>query len=94
MGHMKTFVATMTTNGRITIPVEVRRLLGISTPGKVVWLLADDGTIELRSIEDTIASLRGVVSALPGRETGDFDELINEAIEDRADRIVRNIEGR
>lgn len=41
-----------------------------------------------------VADLRGIVPALPGAETDDFDAQINEALAEGADRIVREINDR
>ena len=41
----------------------------------------------------TVRDLRGIVPALPGRITSDFEDLIEEAMEKEADRIVRDMEG-
>jgi AbrB family looped-hinge helix DNA binding protein len=74
---MKQFVATMTTRGRITIPAEVRRHLGVSTPGKVTWLLADDGTIELRAVRPISEWPGGVIPALVDTESLNSDDSVN-----------------
>ena len=41
----------------------------------------------------TVAGLFGSVPAMPGRETVDFAILIEEAMDEEADRIVRAFEG-
>jgi hypothetical protein len=40
-----------------------------------------------------LEEVRGVVPPLPDRETGDFDDLIAEAMEDMADEEVRKLRG-
>jgi hypothetical protein len=36
----------------------------------------------------TLEEVFGIIPALPGVETGDFDDLIEEAMEDHADWVV------
>ena len=90
---MKTVQATVTSKGQVTIPIEIRRHLGIGPADKVVFVLNGNGKVELRPVEYTLASVRGIVPALKGRETGDFDDLIFEAMEDMADEEVRKLRG-
>ncbi|MBM3707634.1 MAG: hypothetical protein FJW69_04725 [Actinobacteria bacterium] len=40
--NMKELLSTVTTKGQVTIPVEIRRLLGIVTHDKVAFILDDD----------------------------------------------------
>lgn len=87
-------IATVTGKGQITIPREIRRRLGVGISDKVAFVVSDDGKIEFRPARFTVASVRGSVPALPGTTTQDFDEQIREAMEDAADEIVRELEGR
>ena len=48
----KTYTATVSTRGRITIPIELRRELGL-VPGDLLRLTQhDDGTITLKNVSD------------------------------------------
>jgi AbrB family looped-hinge helix DNA binding protein len=87
---MRAFVSAVTRNGQVTIPSEVRRHLGIGTPGRVAFVV-EDGTVRLQPVSLTLQDLYGSVPALPGRETGDFDDLIDEAMQARADRVVERM---
>ncbi len=91
---MREVHATVTSKGQVTIPVEIRRHLGIDAADKVAFVINGEGRVELRPPAYTLASLRGIVPALKGRETGDFDDLIKEAMEDMADEEVRKLRGR
>ncbi|MGH2532546.1 MAG: AbrB/MazE/SpoVT family DNA-binding domain-containing protein [Thermomicrobiales bacterium] len=91
---MREIVSTITSKGQVTIPVEVRRHLGVGTTDKVTFVLEDDGRVELRPARFTVAALRGVVPPLPGCETVDFEDQINEALNERVDEIVRRLERR
>lgn len=85
---------TITSGGRVTIPVAIRRRLGIGPTAKVAFVVDDRGKVELQRAEYTLEEVMGIVPPLPGRETVDFDDLIEEAMEDMADEEVRKLRGR
>jgi antitoxin PrlF len=91
---MREMVSTVSSKGQITIPVDVRRHLGVASTDKVAFVFLDGGRVELRPARFSVTDLRGIIPALPGRETVDFEDQIDEALEEGADRIVREIEGR
>jgi len=88
---MREFVATVTSKGQVTIPVEIRRRLGLG-PGDKVAFVFDGDEVRLRPPRYTIESICGSVPAL-GRETPDFEDQIREAMEEEADRVVRRMGG-
>ncbi len=90
---MREFQATVTSKGQVTIPVEIRRQLGLDPTGKVAFVINSSGKVELRPVEYTLETVMGSVPALKGRETVDFDDLIEEALEDMADEEVRKLRG-
>lgn len=90
---MRTIHATVTSKGQVTIPVEIRRRLGIDPTDKVAFVINGEGQVELRPVPYTLESVMGSVPALKGRETVDFDDLIEEAMEDMADEEVRKLRG-
>ncbi|MGH2561118.1 MAG: type II toxin-antitoxin system PrlF family antitoxin, partial [Thermomicrobiales bacterium] len=53
---MREIVSTITSKGQVTIPVEVRRHLGVGTTDKVTFVIEDDGKVELRQARYTVAS--------------------------------------
>lgn len=87
---MKQIVSAVTSKGQVTIPREVRQRLGVGTPDKVVFVL-DDDEVRLKSAELTLESLYGSIKPLPGRESVDFEDQIEEAMDDEADRIVHDL---
>lgn len=91
---MKEFVSTVTRKGQVTIPIAIRKHLGVGTPDKVSFVLDDDGQVELKPARLTLGALRGVVPPLPGRQATDFEDQIEEALQDEADRIVRALRSR
>lgn len=83
---MPAIEATITSQGQVTIPVEVRRHLGLAPRDKVTFRVEADG-VRLLPAHYTLESACGAVPALPG-VSADFDREIEEAMEDEADRIV------
>jgi AbrB family looped-hinge helix DNA binding protein len=90
---VRAFRATVTSKGQVTIPVEIRRRLGIGPGSKVAFTYDNQGKVEFKRAEYTLEEVMGVVPALKGRETVDFDDLIAEAMEDMADEEVRTLLG-
>jgi antitoxin PrlF len=62
---MKAIVSTISHKGQVTIPVEVRRHLGLGTNDKIAFILGDDGEVRLAVPHyPTVASLRGAAGSL------------------------------
>jgi len=62
---MKEIVSTITSKGQVTIPVEVRRYLGLGTNDKITFVIGDEGDVILKSPRySTIDSLRGAAGSL------------------------------
>lgn len=91
---MRQFVASVTRMGQVTIPAAVREHLGVGVPDKITFVLKDDGDVALRVAPLTVRDLKGIVPALPGRTTTDFDDQIEDAMEEEAERIVAEMQGR
>jgi antitoxin PrlF len=87
---MREIVSTVTRKGQVTIPIEVRRRLGVGTPDKVAFVLEDEG-VRLKPATVSLASLFGSVPALPN-ESADLEREIDEAMAEEADRIVARLE--
>ncbi len=78
---MREVVSTISSKGQVTIPIDIRRHLGVGASDKVAFVLASSGKVELRPVRFRVGDLRGIVPALSGRETVDFDDQIAEAFE-------------
>jgi antitoxin PrlF len=87
-GVVRQFVSNVTSKGQVTIPAAVRKHLGVGTPDKITFVVEDDGHVALQPARFTLRALKGIVPAIPGRTTSDFDDQIEEAMEDEAARIV------
>jgi AbrB family looped-hinge helix DNA binding protein len=89
---MMEYAATIGAKGQVTIPAAIRRRLGLRAGDDVAFALDDGGAVRLRRTP-RFEELRGIVPPLPGRETIDFEDLIEEAMQEEADRIVREMGG-
>lgn len=70
------YIGTVNTQGRVTLPEEVRKALRIHPQDKVVFRIAED-TVELVGKLPTLEELAGSVTPLqPDR---DLEEIIQEA---------------
>ncbi len=85
---MQQITRTVTSKGQVTIPKQIREQLGIDSADKVAFVVHDSGTVEIRPVKYTIRELRGFLPALPGRETEDFEDYIDEALQVRADQLA------
>ena len=45
---MKEAISTLTTKGRVTIPAEVRRHLGLKPRDKIAFVIEDEGEVRLK----------------------------------------------
>ncbi len=92
---MREYVATVTSKGQLTLPVAVRRSLGIDPGDLVTFVIDEEKGARMRRVEETIKSVRGSIPTPPGLESVDFDDLIEEAMSDHADEVMRRMrEGR
>jgi AbrB family looped-hinge helix DNA binding protein len=79
---MRQFTSRATSKGQVTVPVEIRRHLGIEPGDRVTFILADDGTVQVqRAMYPTLESLRGAAGTLP--RPMEWRELLDIAREDR-----------
>lgn len=84
---MKELVTTMTERGQITVPAEVRRLLGLKPRDKVAFTINDG---EVRIVPVAFTARSAFSSVQPIGEFTDFDEQIEDAKEERAERSVKS----
>ena len=62
---MKEIISSITSKGQVTIPVEVRRHLGIVANDKIAFVIDSEGTVRLTVPRyPNIASLRGAAGKL------------------------------
>ena len=69
--------ATVTSKGQITIPIDVRRRLGLETGSRVHFVLTDAGTYQIIPVNQSVRSLKGLIPAPALRVTlADMDRAI------------------
>lgn len=85
---MKELVTTLTQRGQITVPAEVRRLLGVKAHDKLAFQI-EDGTVRLTPASFTLASAFGSVQ--PHRPVTNIDQEIRAAKQEKAERTVRTL---
>ncbi len=83
---MKEIVTTMTQRGQVTVPAEVRRMLGLQPRDKVAFTI-DEGTVRLLPAKFTMESAYRSVPAL-ARPVSD-KETVRIAKEERAQRAAK-----
>lgn len=85
---MREFVTTITQRGQVTIPAEVRRLLGANPRDKIAFRVEGD-TVRLVPVELTLEQVFGSVTPLQRPE--DFDERSRAAKEEKVQRTLQEL---
>ena len=78
---METYIAPMSKDGQVTIPETIRRRLGMGDENSVVFVLRDDGSVELRKKVPSLEDVFGSLPARPGMSE-DLEAEIEAAIEE------------
>lgn len=86
---MKELLATLTQRSQVTVPAEVRRVLGIGPKDKVAFQIEDD-QVRLAPAKFTLETAFGSVK--PRQRPEDFDKAIREAMEEHVDEVVREMQ--
>lgn len=72
--------ATITSKGQVTIPKEIRDRLGLEAGQEVEFVLADDGTVEVRPKKPALERLAEVRETIAARSPEiDVDEIRRES---------------
>lgn len=87
--HMKEIVATINQSSQVTIPAEVRRVLGLGPKGKVAFTIEDD-QVSLASAPFTLESAYGSVK--PIRQPGRLEDVAQAAKDTKAEQSTREPE--
>jgi len=59
--------ATVTSKGQITIPAEVRKLMGLEPGTQVVFTQLDNGTTVMRAKTRSLADIKGLLKQHKGK---------------------------
>ena len=81
-------VRTVSQTGRVTLPAEIRRRLGIVPGGHVAFIVKDDQVI-VKPVAETLRSVCGAVAPLHRPE--DWQAARDAALEDKVDRTLRDL---
>lgn len=80
--NTKHTIAKVTSKGQVTIPVDVRRHLGIEAGDRVSFIVDEDGSVQLDVLAyPTIGSIVGIAGKLD--EDLSWDEIVERAREDQ-----------
>ncbi len=76
-------LAKLSANGQITVPVEIRRMLGLKSGDKILFFCNDDGEVVLsnasaNAIRKAQAAFAGVAQELGVQSEDDVQALVNE----------------
>ena len=89
--QMREIMATTTQRNQVTIPAEVRRLLGLKPRDKVSFTIGDAGEVLLAAASFSLESAYGSVK--PSRRPEHFEEIEQSAKDDKAERTARELMG-
>jgi len=85
----KLYASVVTQKGQVTIPVEIRRVLGIKANDRVTFII-DQDRVCIEPIAESIETIFGAIEPIQRPE--DFQRLRDTAIEDYVGDVVRNTE--
>lgn len=85
MYEVEEYQGTLTSKGQVTLPLEIRRLLGLKPHDKVVFRVSD-GKVELQPVTMTLEQTFGAVTPINRPEN--FKELRDQAIEERVEAFM------
>lgn len=85
---MKEIVTTITQRSQVTIPAEVRRVLGVKPRDKVAFTI-EDGGVRLASAPFSLESAYGSVK--PVEKPENFDRISRTVKEAKAKKTVREL---
>ena len=85
---MREITTTLTQRSQVTVPAEVRRLLGLKPRDKVTFTIAE-GEVRLKPVAYNLESAYGSVKT--SRKPKDFDALSRAARDARAERTLRKM---
>lgn len=79
---MTRILSTITSKGQVTLPVAIRRHLGVGINEKVAFVIDEEGAVHLEAPKyRTVASLRGAAGTLSTLKT--WQEMLEVARDER-----------
>lgn len=86
---MRQFTTTTTQRNQVTIPAEVRRILGIKPRDKVSFTVNDDGQVSIAAAEFTLETAYG--SVRPITDGRNLDEIVRDVKDEKAEQTARSL---
>ena len=87
---VREIVSTITSKGQITVPIDVRRHLGLGVGDKLAFLIGEDGTVRVKpATYPDIESLRGIAGCMKMPMT--WSEVEEVVAEERAQAVARKL---
>ena len=86
---MREITTTTTQRNQVTIPAEVRRLLGLKPRDKVAFTIEDGGKVRLAAAPFTLESVYGSVK--PSKHPEDLDEVARKAKDAKTEETAREL---
>ncbi|CAN5815321.1 AbrB/MazE/SpoVT family DNA-binding domain-containing protein [soil metagenome] len=84
-------LATLTSKGQVTLPKEIRDALKLSSGAKLDFSLQADGSVNIRPMQNSVASLFGILKR-PGGKAFSIEEQkasVGRALAEKHGRILR-----
>ncbi len=84
--------ATLTNKGRVTIPAEVRKRLGLKAGDRIDFTYLPDGNVAIRTKKIPFETLRGFLKSEGQRRVSirEMKEGIAQAVRERYERAMRS----
>ena len=86
---MREITKTTTQRNQVTIPIEVRRLLGLKPRDKVSFTINDEGEVRLAAVPFTLES--AYRSVKPSNNPEDFEAISQNAKDAKAEETAREL---
>ncbi len=86
---MREITTTTTQRNQVTIPAEVRRLLGLKPRDKVAFTIEDGGAVRLAAASFTLESAYGSVKR--SNDSRDIEEVSRNAKDAKAEETAREL---
>lgn len=85
--HDEHFTLELSSGGRATLPVGLRKRLGLKEGDKLVVTIKPDGELELRTGKDAAKKGRGLLQSIVKKAKG--RKLVDELLSDRREEAQR-----
>ena len=84
-------LATLTSKGQVTLPKEIRDALQLDAGAKLDFSLQPDGSVSLRPMQRSVASLFGILKRPGGKafSIAEQKQAVGRALSEKHDRILR-----